>query len=173
VASRPASAFSASIFGSFAPSNTRRNVSCAALYVLIPSADCDTICGLLDSIKDKLDGDDSVIGKFSGQIMARIYEENKIAECYGVRLPADWSGEVPSQMLLLDVPTADYIVFEHGAFDYEQESETVGEKLQNAIDAFDYNETGYTPDNITGRLSYFYFDPEKWEKRVLPVKRMK
>jgi AraC family transcriptional regulator len=46
----------------------------------IPGMDCDTICGLLDSIKGKLDGDDSVIGQFSGQIMARIYEDGKSAE---------------------------------------------------------------------------------------------
>ena len=137
----------------------------------IPGADCDTICGLLDSIKGKLDGEDGVIGKYSGQIMARIFEDGSMPEAYGVRLPADWSGEIPMQMLLLDVPEAEYIVFEHGKFDYEQESDTVGEKLQTAIDSFNYSGTEYVPDNANGRLSYFYFDPEKYEKRVMPVKR--
>lgn len=137
----------------------------------IPGMDCDTICGLLDSIKGKLDGEDGIIGKFSGQIMARLGEGGKTAEAYGVRLPADWDGEVPAQMLMLDVPEAEYIVFEHGSFDYEQECDTVGEKLQEAIDGFDYSGTEYIPDNSSGRLSYFYFDPEKYEKRVLPVKR--
>ena len=67
----------------------------------IPGQDCDTVCGLFDSIKGKLDGKDDVIGKFSGQIMAHINEEGgKCPECYGVRLPADYSGEVPSQMFL-------------------------------------------------------------------------
>jgi hypothetical protein len=42
----------------------------------IPGQDCDTICGLLDSIKGKLDGKDDVIGKYSGQIIAHIYENN-------------------------------------------------------------------------------------------------
>lgn len=139
----------------------------------IPGADCDTVCGLLDSIGGKLDGADGVIGRFSGQIMARIYEKDRRAECYGVRLPADWNGEVPAPLLLIDVPAADYIVFEHGAFDYEQESSTVGEKLQAAMDAFDYTGTDYQPDDTPGRLSYFYFDPEKWEKRLLPVRRVK
>lgn len=137
----------------------------------IPGADCDTICGLLDSVKGNLDGEDGVIGKYGGQIMARIYEDGKAAEAYGIRLPADWDGEVPDQMLLLDVPDSEYIVFEHGKFDYEQESETVGEKLLEAINNFDYKETAFTLDNSPGRLSYFYFDPEKYEKRVLPVKR--
>lgn len=136
----------------------------------IPGADCDTTCGLLDSITGKLDGDDGVVGKFSGQIMAQLYENGKTAESYGIRLPSDWQGEVPSPLLLRDVPTGDYIVFEHGAFDYEQESTTVGEKLKTAMDTFDYGETDYTLDESPGRISYFYFDPEKWEKRVVPVK---
>jgi AraC-like DNA-binding protein len=137
----------------------------------IPGADCDTICGLLDSIKGKLDGEDGVIGKYSGQIMARIYEGEKRAEAYGVRLTSDYNGEIPPQMLMLDVPEGEYIVFEHGKFDYEQESETVGGKLQAAMANFDYNGTEYIPDSADGRLSYFYFDPEKYEKRILPVKR--
>jgi AraC-like DNA-binding protein len=138
----------------------------------IPGQDCDTICGLLDSIKGKLDGKDDVIGKFSGQIMAHIKEQDgKRPECYGVRLPVDYSGEVPPQMLLFDIPEAEYIVFEHGPFDYEQESESVGDKLQAAIEDFDYSGTNYAPDNTSGRLAYFYHDPEKYEKRVMPVKR--
>lgn len=137
---------------------------------VIPGMDCDTICGLLDSIKGKLDGEDGIIGQFSGQIMARLNEEEKNPEAYGVRLPADYEGEIPSQMHILNVSTAEYIVFEHGSFDYEQECDTVGEKLQEAIDSFDYSETDYVPDNSVGRISYFYFDPEKYEKRVFPVK---
>jgi len=90
----------------------------------IPGMDCDTICGMLDSIKGKLDGEDGVIGKFSGQIMAYFNEpDGKRAECYGTRLPADYDGEIPAQMQMIDVPEAEYIVFEHGSFDYEQESE--------------------------------------------------
>lgn len=137
----------------------------------IPGADCDTICGLLDSIKGKLDGEDDVIGKYSGQIMAHINEGDKSPEAYGVRLSADWSGDVPPQMLLLNLPEAEYIVFEHGQFDYEQECDTVGEKLQSAINSFDYSGSDYIPDESTGRLSYFIFDPEKYEKRITPVRR--
>jgi hypothetical protein len=74
-------------------------------------------------------------------------------------------------MLMLDVPEGEYIVFEHGKFDYEQESETVGGKLHAAMANFDYNGTEYISDSADGRLSYFYFDPEKYEKRILPVKR--
>ena len=137
----------------------------------IPGADCDTICGLLDSIKGKLDGEDGVIGKYSGQIMARFFEDGKKPEAYGVRLPVDYDGGIPKGMLVLNGPEAEYIVFEHGSFDYEQETDTMGAKLQNAINEFDYTVTEYEPDEAVGRLSYFYFDPEKYEKRVMPVKR--
>ena len=140
----------------------------------IPGLDCDTVCGLLDRIGGKLDGEDGVIGQYSGQIMARFREDGgKRPEAYGVRLPKDWSGEAPAQMLMLDVPEAEYLVFEHGSFNFEdeEECEAVGEKLQAAIDGFDYGGTEYAPDDAVGRVSYFYFDPEKYEKRVLPVKR--
>ncbi|MDR1867403.1 MAG: AraC family transcriptional regulator, partial [Treponema sp.] len=136
----------------------------------IPGQDCDTICGLLDSIKGKLDGNDNVIGKYSGQIMAHIYENNgKMAEAYGVRLPSNFNGTTPSNMLLIDIPEMEYVVFEHGPFDYEEESDTVGEKLQQAINTFDFSKTEYSPDTSVGRIGYFYFVPESFEKRIQPV----
>lgn len=136
----------------------------------VPGQDCDTICGLLDSIKGKLDGKDDVIGQFSGQIMAHLFEaDGRCPEAYGVRLAPDDRGQVPPGMLLIDVPTAEYIVFEHGPFDYEQESESVGEKLQAAIDAFSFDGSEYVLDETPGRVSYFYHVPESFEKRIRPV----
>ena len=138
----------------------------------IPGQDCDTICGLLDSIKGKLDGDDRIIGKYSGQIMAHIYENGgKCPEAYGIRLAADYDGVIPEHMMLLDIPAAEYIVFEHGPFDFEQESISVGEKLEAAMNTFDFSGTDYKPDKSAGRIMYFYFDPESFEKRILPVVR--
>lgn len=137
---------------------------------LIPDQDCHTICGLLDSIKGKLDGSQDVIGKFSGQIMARLYEDaGKGAEAYGIRLPLDYKGVVPKQMTLLDVPEAEYVVFEHGAFDYEQENETVGMKLAEAMELFHFERTEYRLDETAGRISYFYHDPACYAKWVKPI----
>lgn len=136
----------------------------------IAGQDCHTICGLLDSIKGKLDGEDGVIGQFSGQIMGHIFEaDGRCAECYGTRLPMDWKGIAPAQMLCIDVPEAEYIVFEHGPFDYENESTTVGERLDNAVKSFDFSNSGYSLDKAGGRVSYFYHDPEKFEKIIRPV----
>lgn len=147
---------------------------------LIPGQDYETICGLLDSIKGKLDdegGSEPNCG--SGQIMAYINDpEGRLCdwgiprtECYGVRLPYDYKGEIPPQMLLIDVPEAEYVVFEHGPFNYEQENRSVEEKIEAAMAAFDYTGTGYSFDAAPGRITYFYFNPEQYFKYIRPVKR--
>jgi len=138
----------------------------------IPGQDCDTICGLLDSITGKLDGDDTKIGVHSGQIMAHLFEaDGEIAEAYGVRLAPDWNGQTPDQMLLLDVPEAEYLVFEHGSFDFEHDCEAVGAALTKAAESYDFTSSEYELDESPGRAAYFYFDPEQFEKRIRPVKR--
>ncbi|WP_294466514.1 helix-turn-helix transcriptional regulator [uncultured Anaerofustis sp.] len=147
---------------------------------LIPGQDYETICGLLDSIKGKLDDNGgSEVNSASGQIMAYINDPSgrlcdwgfPRTECYGVRLPFDFSGEVPPQMLMVDVPEDEYIVFEHGPFDYEQENRSVEEKIEKAMSTFDFSNTNYTFDTSPGRIIYFYFDPKKHFKYIRPVKR--
>lgn len=149
---------------------------------LIPGQDCDTICGLLDSIKGKLDDEGgSEKNSGSGQIMGYILDPQgrmcdwgfRRIECYGCRLPMDWQGEVPEQMLIMDVPEAEYIVFEHGPFDYEQENRSVEAKVENAMAAFDYSATEYEFDPSPGRIIYFYHDPDRFFKYVRPVRRRK
>lgn len=147
---------------------------------LIPGQDYETIYGLLDSIKGKLDDEGgSEPNSGSGQIMAYINDpEGRLCdwgiprtECHGVRLPYDYKGEIPPQMLLIDVPEAEYVVFEHGPFDYEQENRSVEEKIEAAMAAFDYSGTGYSFDATPGRITYFYFNPEQYFKYIRPVKR--
>lgn len=147
----------------------------------LPGQDCETICGLLSSIPDKLDDQGgSDVNSGAGQIMAYLHDPKgkpfcygtPRAECYGVRLPQDYHGPVPPQMALLDVPEADYIVFEHGPFDYEQENNSVGKKVDAAMAAFDYTGTGYAFDPSPGRLAYFFHDPARFWKYVRPVRRV-
>ncbi len=147
----------------------------------IPGQDCETICGLLDSIKGKLDdkgGSEADSG--SGQVMAYINEpEGRIcswgiplAECYGVRLPTDYDGEVPPQMILTDIPEGEYIVFEHGPFDFETENAIVEGKIEKAMKDFDYEKSGYTLDTSHGRIFYFYHDCERYWKYIRPVRKI-
>ena len=147
---------------------------------LIPGQDCDTICGLLDSIPGKLDdlgGSESDSG--SGQIMAFVNEPRgricswgiPLAECYGVRLPADYSGSVPMQMQMMDVPEGEYIVFEHGPFDFERENMLVEEKIEAAMKAFRYEASGYCLDTAPGRVFYFFHDCTRYWKYIRPVSK--
>ncbi|MGN0487045.1 MAG: helix-turn-helix transcriptional regulator [Acutalibacteraceae bacterium] len=147
----------------------------------IPGQDCETICGLLDSIKGKLDdngGSEANAG--SGQLMAFINEPTgricswgiPLAEAYGVRLPPDYDGEIPPQMQIMEVPEGEYIVFEHGPFDYETENNTVEEKIEKAMKEFDYFSNGYCLDTTQGRVFYFYHDCERFWKYIRPVKKV-
>ena len=148
---------------------------------LIPGQDYDTVCGLLDSIKGKLDDDGgSEANSGSGQIMAYMNDPNgrlcdwgiPRTECWGVRLPADYQGEVPPQMYLADIPEGDYVVFEHGPFDYEQENRSVEEKIEQAMSSFDYAGAGFCLDTSPGRIMYFYYNPEQYFKYIRPIRKI-
>lgn len=147
----------------------------------IPGQDCETICGLLDSIPDKLDdmgGAEADSG--SGQIMAFINEPTgricswgiPLAESYGVRLPVDYAGPLPEQMLLMDVPEGEYIVFEHGPFDFETQNQSVEAKIEAAMKEFDYAAAGYSLDTTPGRVFYFYHDCTRYWKYIRPVRKL-
>ena len=147
----------------------------------IPGADCATVCGLLDSIKGKLDnGGGSDAGGMAGQIMGYINDPaGRLCawgypriESYGVRLPADYAGSVPAPLELMDVAEGEYLVFEHGPFDYEQECRTVEDKVEAAMAGFDYAAAGCELDTATpGRLTYFYFEPGQYFKYIRPIRR--
>lgn len=148
---------------------------------LIPGQDCETICGLLSGIKGNLDdmgGDDANGG--SGQLMAYINEPSgricswgiPLAEAYGIRLPMDYSGKIPPQMQIMDVPEGEYIVFEHGPFDFETENRQTEAEIEQAMKDFDYRSSGYELDTSHGRVFYFYHDPTRFWKYVRPVKKI-
>ncbi len=103
-------------------------------------------------------------GKFDCYPVARF-------ECYGARLPVDYAGSVPEQMRLIDVPEGEYLVFEHGPFDYDQENRSVEFAVDAAVKAFDWAATPYEFDPSDGRMYYFYHDPKRWWREVFPVRR--
>lgn len=147
----------------------------------IPGQDCDTICGLLSSIRGKLDdfgGDEA--DSSSGQLMAFLNDPAgricswgiPLAECYGVRLPLGYDGYVPPQMTLTQIPEGEYIVFEHGPFDFETENAAVEQKIEQAMKDFDYAANGCCLDDTPGRIFYFYHDCERYWKYVRPVRKI-
>lgn len=147
---------------------------------LVPGQDHETVCGLLDSIKGKLDDNGgSEADSSGGHVMAYIGDPGgrlcdwgfPRVECYGVRLPASYDGAVPPNLTMMDVPEAEYLVFEHGPFDYEQENRSVEGKIEEAMATFDFGGTGYRFDTDPGRVLYFYHDPERFWKYVRPVRK--
>lgn len=146
----------------------------------IPGQDCETICGLLNTIPGKLDSHGSE-DAYRGQVMAFINEPTgricswgiPLAESYGVRLPLDYNGKVPPQMRMMEVPEGEYIVFEHGPFDYETQCRSVEEKIERAMKDFDYSATDYEPDLTPGRVFYYFHDPSRFWKYIRPVRRRK
>lgn len=75
-------------------------------------------------------------------------------------------------MTLVDIFESEYIVFEHEAFDYEQENRSVEERIEKAMANFDYQATDYCLDSSEGRIMYFYFDPKRYFKYIRPVKKI-
>ena len=74
-------------------------------------------------------------------------------------------------MSMVDVPESEYIVFEHGPFNYEQENCSVEEKIEKAMAEFDYGEAGCCLDTSPGRVMYFFYDPEQYFKYIRPVRK--
>lgn len=139
----------------------------------IAGQDCDTICGLLGSIPGKLDGNDSTLASFNGQIMGYPQEaDGRRPEAYGIRLPAAWEGSIPAQMLLLDVPEGDWLVFEHGPFDFQTQCESIEQAIDARIQSYEWTGIDYEPDPSPGRIEYFYNDPERFLKRLIPVRKI-
>ena len=58
-------------------------------------------------------------------------------------------------MQLLAVPEGEYIVFEHGPFDYEQENRSVEEKIEKAMADFDYAATSFCLDTAPAASCIF------------------
>ncbi len=130
-----------------------------ALQEKIPGQDCSTICGLLDSISGKLDSVTGKIGEFDGQVGGNFFDETgRKGYVYGIRLPADYCGELPKQMLCTNVPQREYIVFAHPPFDYEKIGGSVNQAVSSAVDNYDFAAAGYKHDKTA--ITYQVHNPE-------------
>lgn len=139
----------------------------------VPGHACDVISGLMDSMKGKLDGNDNELGVFSGQLMFYPYEEDDICpECYGIRVPANYQGEIPPQLLCMEVPESEYIIFAHPTFDYETMSDSVIKKVKETSEQYEIDSSGYEYEEKKGRIRYLYHTPDVWGYRIVrPIKR--
>ena len=72
----------------------------------------------------------------------------------------------------MDVPEGEYLVFEHGPFNFETENVAVEQKIEQAMKDFDYAASGYELDTAPGRVFYFYHDCKRFWKYVRPVHKI-
>ena len=70
--------------------------------------------------------------------------------------------------MIMDVPEGEYLVFEHGPFDFETENVTVEQKIEQAMKDFDYAASGYELDTAPGRVFYC----KRFRKYVRPVHKI-
>ncbi len=138
---------------------------------LIPGGDQATITALLAGIDGVLDD--------GAQVMAYINDPDgrlcdwgfKRTECWGVRVAAEYSGEVPPPLRVHDVPDGEYLVFEHGPFDAVTENGVVEEAIETAMAGFNFDSTDFRLDFSPGRVMYFQYEPERFWKYVRPVRK--
>ena len=71
----------------------------------------------------------------------------------------------------IPVPEGEYVVFEHGPFDYARENSAVEGRIEAAMRGFDFAAAGYSLDLTPGRVFYFFHDPARFWKYIRPVRR--
>ncbi len=118
----------------------------------IPGQDCDTVCGLINSIT----GNEGYNGHTGGWF----YEDGKRGYIYGVELPTDYKGEVPDFFEDFIVPEGKYVVFHHPPYDYDTMDASVFNALCEAEEEWDPKEHGFQLDDRYP--SYQRHDPEKY-----------
>lgn len=69
----------------------------------------------------------------------------------------------------MDVPEGEYLVFEHGPFDFETENSAVEQKMEQAMKDFDYEGLGCELDLTENRVFYFYHDCKRFWKYIRPI----
>lgn len=90
----------------------------------------------------------------------------------GGEAPLGLRGRGAAQLRLMDVPEGEYVVFEHGPFDYEGENRVVEERIEAAMAGFDYTGAGCRLDLNPRAAEYFYYDPGRCFKYARPVERL-
>ncbi len=118
----------------------------------ISGQDCDTVCGLINSIT----GNDGYNGHTGGWF----YENGKRGYVYGVELPMNYEGEVPDFFEDFIVPEGKYVVFHHPPYDYDTMDPSVFKALCEMEEGWNPEEHGFEYDD--SYPTYQRHDPEKY-----------
>lgn len=87
--------------------------------------DCDTVCGIIDSMSHVCD---LII---PGHTAGWKQKDGERRYFYGTGLPADYTGPIPEGFEVRDIPASYYLVFFHPAFDYLKDNGEVMSKVEH------------------------------------------
>lgn len=99
--------------------------------------DCDTICGLIDSMSHV--SHPIVTCHTAGWF----YENGRRGYFYGFGVPADYAGAIPEGFEMRTIPASDYMVFFHPPFDYIKDCGEVMERVERLAWNFAPETRGY------------------------------
>lgn len=108
--------------------------------------DCHEIIGLLDSLPSR----NGQIGGWyarDGQIGGWYARDGQKGYLYGIEVPEDYAGPVPTCMTCERIEAGDFAVFHHPAYDFEREDAQVFAALHEAMAAWKAEDHGFEPDN--------------------------
>ncbi len=111
---------------------------------------CEEVDGILASIKS-----------FNGPRGARFYRDGKKrGYMYGIDVPANYAGEVPKGMEMLNINETSFAVFHHPPYDYLTLDKAVFEALDKALEQWNPSEHGYEwNDDLP---TYQRHESDKW-----------
>lgn len=98
--------------------------------------DCDAICGTIDSMSNV--SDPIITCHTAGWLL----NGGKRRYFYGLGVPADFSGAVPDEFEIRDIPASYYLVFYHPPFDYLKDNGEVMGKVERLAWKYDIGEYG-------------------------------
>lgn len=102
--------------------------------------DCDEVCGIIESMRNV---SDPVV---SCHTAGWHYVGGERRYFYGLGVPADYNGHVPSGFEIKEFPGSYYLVFYHPAFDYLRHNGEVMGKVEDLAWNYDITTMGLTDD---------------------------
>lgn len=129
----------------------------------IPGQNCQTVCGLLESIP----------GSINGQVGGWYHENDKQGYFYGIEVPSDYNGDIPAGMECIEIPESLYVIFYHPTYDYNEVNAVVMDEVDKNARDWNPEEHGYEWNEISNP-TYQRSDPEKYGYAICkPVRYMK
>lgn len=124
---------------------------------------CHTVCGLLESIPDSI----------NGQVGGWYFEKDKKGYFYGIEVPIKYNGAIPEGMECIEVSESLYNIFYHPTYVYKDINASVMSEVDEMAQNWNPKEHGYEWNEISNPI-YQRSNPEKFGYEICrPIKIVK